>query len=51
MRMRGLAVGVSHRMIVVRLVWGMETQPAVGVPLVTWRKKALPAPGVMGAVL
>jgi hypothetical protein len=35
MRMRGAAAGVSHCMIGTRLVCGIATHPAVGVPSVT----------------
>jgi hypothetical protein len=42
-KIRGCADGVSQRMIVMRFDCGMETQPAVGPPSVTCRKKALPA--------
>ena len=44
MRMRGWVAGFSQRMIVTRLLIGIATQPAVGVPSVTCRKNALPAP-------
>jgi hypothetical protein len=44
MRIRGWVDGASHRMIVTRLLIGIETQPAVGLPSVTCRKNALPPP-------
>lgn len=44
MRMRGWAVGVSHRMIDTSVLCGIEMQPAVAEPSLTCRKNALPAP-------
>ena len=46
-RMRGWVLGASHRNVLMTLVWGMATQPAVGCPSVTCRKNALPAPGLV----
>lgn len=43
-RMRGCSDGASHFMIATRFADGTATQPAVGLPSVTCRKKALPAP-------
>ena len=48
MRMRGWAEGSSHAKNETSVAWGMDTQPAVGPPSVTWRKNALPAPARAG---
>ena len=47
-RMRGWADGSSHDKSETSVAWGIETQPAVGPPSVTWRKNALPAPACAG---
>ena len=46
--MRGWADGSSHDKSETSVAWGIETQPAVGPPSVTWRKNALPAPARAG---
>ncbi len=43
-RMRGCAFGVSQRSRLISFVRAIATHPAVGVPSVTCRKKALPLP-------
>ena len=50
-RMRGWADGSSHDKSETSVAWGIETQPAVGPPSVTWRKNALPAPARAGNLL
>jgi MFS family permease len=45
---RGWADGVSHDKSETSVAWGIETQPAVGPPSLTWMKNALPAPARTG---
>jgi MFS family permease len=50
-RMRGWADGSSHDKSETSIAWGIETQPAVAPPSVTWRKNALPAAARAGNLL
>lgn len=44
----GCCAGSSHRMIDTSVEESMATHPAVGLPTLTCRKNALPAPGTTG---
>jgi hypothetical protein len=48
MSMRGRVLGASHFMSDTSLLCEIATHPAVALPLVTWKKNALPAPWCTG---